>query len=134
MYKLFIDKAEIFECDIEVKGASLNSSKVRLVIESNDMNLLFKGSISNGGKCSIPIKKLKGLLDESQVGTIRLEVICEDTLFTPWESDFEVQASKKVMAEVLTQEDKITINTTKIIYSNLIYIILYNKIIKKKIY
>ena len=71
MYKLFIDKAEIFECDIEVKGASLNSSKVRLVIESNDMNLLFKGSISNGGKCSIPIKKLKGLLDESQVGTIR---------------------------------------------------------------
>ena len=37
-------------------------------------------------------------------------MICEDTLFTPWESDFEVQASKKVMAEVLTQEDKITIN------------------------
>lgn len=114
MYKLFVDKAEIFECDVKVKGASLDKSKARLVIESNDVNLLFNGSISKDGKCSIPVKKLKGLLDENQNGKIKLEIICEDTLFTPWEDNFEVQVSKEVVAEVKSQEDKPTISESEV--------------------
>ena len=92
MYKLFTDKAEVFECDIKVEGSSLNKSDARLVIETKDYSLLFKGNISDSGKCRIPIKKLKGLIDESSKGTIKLEVIAEDTYFTPWETNFEVQA------------------------------------------
>ena len=106
MYKLFTDKTELFECSISLQGASLKKSKARLVIETPEYSLLFKGKISKGGKCEIPIKKLKGLIDEDTKGNIRLEVIAEDTFFTPWESDFEVDTSKKVTVEVKSQTTK----------------------------
>ena len=100
MYKLFTDKTELFECSISLQGASLKKSKARLVVETQDYSLLFDGTISKGGKCEIPIRKLKGLIDEDTSGNIRLEVIAEDTFFTPWESNFEVETSKKVTVEV----------------------------------
>tara|TARA_Y100001963_G_scaffold138315_1_gene202943 strand:+ start:934 stop:1485 length:552 start_codon:yes stop_codon:yes gene_type:complete len=106
MYKLFTDKAELFECSISLQGASLKKSKARLVVETQDYSLLFNGTISKGGKCEIPIRKLKGLIDEDTIGNIRLEVIAEDTFFTPWESDFEVETSKKVTVEVKNQTAK----------------------------
>ena len=114
MYKLFTDKSELFECDIKLEGASLSKSKARLVVETSDYSLLFDGSISPKGKCEIPIRKLKGLIDESTTGNIRLEVIAEDTFFTPWESDFEVDASKKVTVEVKSQSAKKPIVETKV--------------------
>ena len=68
--------------------------------------MLFNGKINSSGKCSIPVKKLKGLIDETSKGDIRLEVIAEDTYFTPWESKFEIEASKKVTVEVKSQTAK----------------------------
>ena len=118
MYKLFTDKAELFECDIKIEGSSLSQSNARLVIETKDYSLLFNGDINSEGKCSIPIKKLKGLIDESSKGSIRLEVIAEDTFFTPWESDFEVQASKKVTVEVKSQQEKPRIAENKVMVEN----------------
>ena len=114
MYKLFTDKPELFECDIKLEGASLSKSSARLVVETSDYSLLFKGEISSKGKCEIPIWKLKGLIDENTTGNIRLEVIAEDTYFTPWESDFEVDASKKVIVEVKSQQTKKPIVETKV--------------------
>ena len=114
MYKLFTDKTELFECSISLQGASLKKSKARLVVETQDYSLLFDGTISKGGKCEIPIRKLKGLIDENTTGNIRLEVIAEDTYFTPWESDFEVDASKKVTVEVKSQQTKKPIVETKV--------------------
>ena len=108
MYKLFTDKSELFECDIKLEGASLSKSKARLVVETSDYSLLFNGNISSKGKCEIPIRKLKGLIDENTTGNIRLEVIAEDTYFTPWESDFEVDASKIVTVEVKNEKPTIT--------------------------
>ena len=114
MYKLFTDKSELFECDIKLEGASLSKSSARLVVETSDYSLLFKGEINSNGKCEIPIRKLKGLIDENTTGNIRLEVIAEDTFFTPWESDFEVDASKKVTVEVKSQQTKKPIVETKV--------------------
>ena len=114
MYKLFTDKSELFECDIKLEGASLSKSSARLVVETSDYSLLFKGEINSNGKCEIPIRKLKGLIDENTTGNIRLEVIAEDTFFTPWESNFEVDASKKVTVEVKSQTTKKPIVETKV--------------------
>ena len=114
MYKLFTDKSELFECDIKLEGASLSKSKARLVVETQDYSLLFNGDISSKGKCEIPIRKLKGLIDENTTGNIRLEVIAEDTYFTPWESDFEVETSKKVTVEIKSQQTKKPILETKV--------------------
>ena len=118
MYKLFTDKSELFECDIKLQGASLKKSKARLVVETQDYSLMFNGSISTSGKCEIPIRKLKGLIDEDTTGNIRLEVIAEDTFFTPWESDFEVETSKKVTVEVKTQTSKKPIVEAKVTITN----------------
>ncbi len=119
MYKLFTDKAEVFECDVKVEGTSLSKSKARLVIETQEYSLLFNGNINSNGKCKIPVKKLKGLIDENSKGNIRLEVIAEDTYFTPWESSFEVQASKKVTVEVKSQEEKPLITEEKVKVTNI---------------
>lgn len=114
MYKLFTDKAELFECDITLEGASPKKSKARLVVETKDYSLMFNGTITESGKCKIPIKKLKGLIDESVSGNIRLEVIAEDTYFIPWETDFKIETSKKVTVEVKSQPIKPVLNETKV--------------------
>ena len=103
VYKLFTDKSEIFECNISLEGASLSKSFARLVLETKDLNLMFKGKISSNGKCQVPIKKLRGLLDENIRGNLKLEIIAEDTYFIPWESKFEIETKKKVTVEVKSQ-------------------------------
>ena len=118
MYKLFTDKAELFECDIKIEGSSLSKSTARLVVETNEYSLMFNGKIDTSGKCTIPIKKLKGLIDESSKGNMRLEVIAEDTYFTPWKSEFEIDASKKVTVEVKSQSNKKVIKENRIQVSN----------------
>ena len=119
MYKLYTDKPETFQCSITLQGASLSKSKIRLVVESNDLTLLFEGKIENNGKCSVPIKKLNGLLNESSKGVMKLEVIAEDTYFTPWKSDFIVETSKKLTVEVTSQNKPVIkdINTPQVIVS-----------------
>ena len=118
MYKLFTDKTELFECDIKIEGTSLSKSTARLVVETGDYSLMFNGKISSDGKCQVPIRKLKGLIDESTSGNIRLEVIAEDTYFTPWKSNFQIEASKSVTVEVKSQSNKKIIKENTVQVSN----------------
>ena len=118
MYKLFTDKTELFECDIKIEGTSLSKSKARLVVETGDYSLMFNGKISSDGKCQVPIRKLKGLIDENTSGNIRLEVIAEDTYFTPWKSNFQIEASKSVTVEVKSQSNKKIIKENTVQVSN----------------
>ena len=60
-YKLYKDKNEEFSCDISIEGSSIEDTQVRIIIESEDWNLVFNGEIKNG-KCVVPIKKL-GILE-----------------------------------------------------------------------
>ena len=105
-YKLYTDKQETFECDLYLEGASLKDSSARILVETKDLTLLFPGTIDKKGNCKVPIKKLKGLLGEDTTGNIKLEVIAEDTLIEPWQSEFVVETSKKVTVEVKGQGDK----------------------------
>jgi len=93
-YKLFKDKSEDFICDIAVEGVNQDDTEVRLIIESSDWTLMFKGEVKNG-KCIVPIKKLN-IFNEGQTGNIKLEVNADGNLFTPWEDKFIIKTSKKV--------------------------------------
>ena len=106
MYKLYTDKQETFECDLFLEGADLEKSSARIVVESKDLTLMFKGTIDEKGNCKVPIKKLKGLMSENTTGDIKLEVIAEDTLIEPWQSDFIVDTAKKVTVEVKSQKEE----------------------------
>jgi len=104
-YKLYTDKANKFNCNIEVEGTSLAKSQVRLVIESDDMSYMFKGSIQSNGECEVTIPKTKNFLSEGTVGNMRLEVIADDVYFEPWASDFSVATNKKVTVQIAEQEE-----------------------------
>ena len=106
MYKLYTDKQETFECDLFLEGADLKQSSARIIVESKDLTLMFKGTIDDKGNCKVPIKKLKGLMGENTTGDIKLEVIAEDTLIEPWQSDFIVDTAKKVTVEVKSQKEE----------------------------
>ena len=67
---------------------------------------MFEGTIDNQGNCKVPIRKLRGLLGEDDEGTMKLEIIAEDTYFLPWESDFIVNTSKKIKVEVKGQQNQ----------------------------
>jgi hypothetical protein len=95
-YTLFTDKSTLFECVMELEGVSLKETVARLIVEAPDRTFLFTGTVSPDGTCSIPISKLKGLLESDIRGTIKLEVIAEDMFFSPWQSDFIVETAKKV--------------------------------------
>jgi ribosomal protein L23 len=104
MYQLYSDKLNNFECQIQLEGCSLNDANARLIVESDDNSLIFKGSINNDGYCVIPIKKLKNMVSES--GVMRLEVIADDMYFSPWESEYNLVQSKKVTVEVKSQTNQ----------------------------
>ena len=111
-YKLYTDKQEIFECNIFLEGASLTKATSRIIVETQDLKLLFEGTIDKDGNCKVPIKKLRGLVGEDTKGTMKLEVIAEDTYFIPWESDFEVDTAKKIKVEV-KQQSKPLVKSSK---------------------
>lgn len=96
--KLFRDKMETFECEIQIEGARKDQTQVRMVVETEDWSLVFPGNFNNG-KCEVPIKKLS-ILEEGMKGTMKLEVIVEDTIFVPWEENFTVKNSKNVKVKM----------------------------------
>ena len=101
MYTLYSDKTNLFECDIQLEGASLKEASARLIIETEDLNLMYNGEISSNGNCKINVPKLKNVIKEN--GNIKLEVIADEMYFNPWSSEFNLEASKKLTVEVKEQ-------------------------------
>ena len=96
MYNLELDQDKNFECFLKVQGTSLKKSKVNLVIESDNLDIKFRGSINESGKVTIPIKKLSNVLNENTSGNLYIEVIAEDTYFVPFKSEYTTSFAKKV--------------------------------------
>lgn len=102
MYKIYQDKEKIFECTVDVKGANITDTVARLIFEGDKGSSTFymiPGSIDNSGNCLIKIPKLKNL-KEGSTGKIFLEIIAENTLFTAWSSDYQIDVSKSVNVSV----------------------------------
>lgn len=104
-FQLFTDKKTDFECRIELEGASVKDSNVRMVLENRGFNYLFEGSIDSKGRCKITFPKLKGLFESQDTGAMKLEIIADDVYFQPWQSDFVIETAKKVRVEVLSESE-----------------------------
>lgn len=102
-YKLFLDKSEDFICEIQIKNASLKGAFARIIVESENLTLMFPGIIKDG-KCTVPIRRLKGLLEENTKGKMCLEVIVEDMFFTPWKENFVIEENTSVKVKVDEQK------------------------------
>jgi hypothetical protein len=116
-YTIYLDKEETFECEVSIKNASIKDSSARLIIESEDLNLVFFGTVSKD-TITVPIKSLKKYFTESDNAKIKLEVIVENNLVTPWESELIFDSYNKVeikeiknikskpLIEIKVKEDK----------------------------
>ena len=104
MYTLYSDKNNIFECDIQLEGASLSQAFARVIVEGDNLNLVFNGNINNDGNCRIEMPKLNML---KEGGEMKLEIIADDMYFNPWNSDFQLKKSKSVTVEVKQPTDNI---------------------------
>ena len=112
MYTLYSDKQNIFECDIQLEGASLSQAFARVILEGKDLNLIFNGDITSEGNCRINLPRLNML---KEGGEMKLEVIADDMYFNPWNSEFELKKSKNITVEVkqpkhnIIKENKATV-------------------------
>ena len=119
-YILYTDRKENFSCDIALEGAKISDSFARIILETKDVNYVFNGSINVEGKCEIPIRALKGLLDVRDSGNMVLEVVADDTYFRPWESPFMVDAHTKLEVKINEQSQpskpkiQVSVNTKKV--------------------
>ena len=121
MYTIQLDQTKNFECNLKIQGASLKKSKINMIIEGDDFDIKLKGAIDSSGKVTIPIKKLKGILDENIKGNMFLEVIAEDTYFTPYKTEYLTEVSRKVEVisvngkskESLTESESVDITDSK---------------------
>ena len=104
MYTLYSDKKNIFECEIQLEGASLSKAFARVIVEGNGLNLVFNGHITKDGNCRIEMPKLN-MVNEG--GEMKLEVIAEDMYFNPWNSQFELKKSKNITVEVKQPSNKV---------------------------
>jgi len=100
MYKLLKDKSNEFQCEIKLEGTSANGAKVRLFLEADGCEYSFNGQI-NGDKCTVAMGKLKKFQNLLEHGKIRLEIVADDTLFTPYESTYQLEEERKVTVEVV---------------------------------
>jgi hypothetical protein len=44
MYNLFTDSDKVFNCKVDVQGVPLSECYSRIILETNTINLIFKGS------------------------------------------------------------------------------------------
>jgi len=100
MYKLLKDKNNEFQCEIRLEGTTAKNAKARLFLEADGCEYVFSGQIQNE-RCIIPMGRLKKYANLLESGNIRLEIIAEDTVFTPYENTYELDQEKKVTVEVI---------------------------------
>lgn len=98
-YILNNDIPEKFQCSLKLEGSSLSKTSARIIIECDSGNFMYTGEIFSDGKCIIPINNLKKYITEETVGNIRLEVISEDTYFSPWSDTLIIKPSRSLRVE-----------------------------------
>ena len=111
MYNIQLDALKNFECTLKVQGTSLKKSKINLVIESEGIDIRCRGSIDDFGRVSIPIKRMKGILEENMTGNMYIEVIADDTYHTPFKTTYITEMSKK--AEIIDEIKSVSVAPEK---------------------
>ena len=117
MFKLYTDKNNTFKCKVLVEGANESTAIARLVIEGESHNLMFDGKLKEG-VCEVNIGKFKNFDNFKSKGFVKLEVIADDTYFTPWKSEYKIEQSKNVVVEVIEEKEisKALVEVTEISY------------------
>lgn len=102
-FNLYLDNPRLFECSVGLEGVSYRDASARIVAITDDINLLFNGTMTGQGECSILIPAVCGLFDDGMTGTLRLEVIADGYYFNALEMPFVAGYAKKVSVTNINQ-------------------------------
>jgi hypothetical protein len=105
--RINLDETNKFEFNVKIEAFSkdnkFDNTKVRFILEQNDINYFFEGRKENNNFVVIvpPMNYIK-----ENVGKCSLEVIVEDRYFKTWESDVEFGKSMKVESTFIDTNKK----------------------------
>lgn len=107
MLNLYNNKSQKFECTVEISGNTVKNTECRLIFipENDNKKIFFEGKIEKN-KCWVDIPPLKEI---NSIGKLKLEIIVDDTLFSPWESTYEIKTPVSVESVEITSPSKTTV-------------------------
>lgn len=108
---IYKNKGEVFNCHIDVEGATEDAVEVRLCLEFEDnKNLFFYGKVHENGDCEIGIPKLKDI--DSKSGKLTIEAIADSTYFKLYEAKVNIKNSVEI--NFSRKNENIETNQTKV--------------------
>lgn len=94
-FTILKNKGELFKCQLNIEGAGIHETTVRLCLEFDDnKNMHFYGKLEKGGICTIEIPKLEELNKEN--GKLIIEVIADSMFFKLYECEVDFKNSVEV--------------------------------------
>ena len=107
MFKFSKNKKQTFECKVEIEGADYSKARPRLILSpyGDNKHIFFEGKIGDG-TCKVVIPEG---LDIAKGGDIALEVLVDNTLFTPWHSTYEMSVESVKVNEVAVKKNEPTV-------------------------
>lgn len=90
--------------EVDVSGTTA-PAKPRLIVPLGEgLYLAFEGTV-NEGTVEVDIAELLALTDSTEFNA-KLEVVVEDSIFTPWEEKLVINKPKEVKASAIKVEEK----------------------------
>ena len=107
MLKFNKSKKQTFECKVEIEGADYTKTRSRLILSptGDSKHIFFEGKIE-GGTCKVVIPEG---LEIARSGNVILEVVVDNTLFTPWHSTYEMLVESVKVNEVSMKKNEPTV-------------------------
>ena len=107
MLKFTKSKKQTFECKVEIEGADYSKTRSRLILSPSGDNkhVFFEGKIESG-TCKVIIPEG---LDIARKGDVVLEVLVDNTLFTPWHSTYEMMVESVKVNEIAVKKNEPTV-------------------------
>ena len=103
---LLLDEENELTFALKIEGTRPATAQCRLVLESEDMSLIFNSDAYNGEEVSVVLPPLGHVLREGQYN-MNLEVIVEDKFFKPLTLVGNFEKSISIVAETVTKKKEV---------------------------
>jgi len=103
---LLLDEENELTFALKIEGTRPATAQCRLVLESEDMSLIFNSDTYNGEEVSVVLPPLGHVLKEGQYN-MNLEVIVEDKFFKPLELIGNFEKSISIVAETVIKKKEV---------------------------
>jgi len=102
MLRFHSDRKQVLECKIKIEGAELKDATARLVLQDEDVNRVFEGTIDVLGNCKIQLPPMDNF--KNPKGKASMEVKVKDVVFEPLREEYLIEKRQVLVNEVKVVE------------------------------